>query len=118
MRVIDFSRVRAQPIRQFESVSAGSVHLGDGAGEAHVYCLYLGPGGEIGAHPAGFGQLFLVVEGQAWAAGADGLRVSLRAGQGAYFARGEIHSKGSDAGATVIMVQVSELVAEAPDRDA
>lgn len=111
MRVIDFSRSRAEAIVQYESAAAASVHLGEGRGEAHVYCIYLGPGGEIGAHPAGFGQLFLVVEGEAWAAGADGLRIQLRAGQGAYFARGEVQSKGSDVGATAIMVQVSDLAA-------
>ena len=114
MKVVEFSRACAQPIEEFESAAAASVHLGDGAGEAHVYCIHLGPGGRIGEHPAGFGQLFLVVEGRAWAAGADGRRVQLGAGQGAYFARGEMHSKGSDAGATAIMVQVSELVTEAP----
>ena len=114
MRVIELSREHAQPIRLFESVAAASVHLGDGSGEAHVYCLYLEPGGEIGEHRAGFGQLFLVVEGEAWAAGPDGQRISLRAGQGAYFARGEMQSKGSEEGATVIMVQVSELVLKAP----
>jgi quercetin dioxygenase-like cupin family protein len=116
MKVIEFSREHAQPIRLFESVAAASVHLGDGSGEAHVYCLYLEPGGKIGEHQAGFGQLFLVVEGEAWAAN-DGQRISLRAGQGAYFARGEMQSKGSDEGATVIMVQVSELVSKAPTVD-
>jgi quercetin dioxygenase-like cupin family protein len=115
MRVIEFTPERAQPIRQFESVAAASVPLGDGAGEVHAYCIYFDPGGEIGAHPAGFGQLFLVVAGSAWAAGADGRRVPLRAGQGAYFARGEMHSKGSDAGATVIMIQAGELNACVPE---
>src|SRR5918911_3896544 len=117
MRVLEFSREQSQPIELFDSVSASSVHLGDGSGEAHVYCLYFGPGGEIGEHRAGFGQLLLVVEGSGWAAGADGRRVALEAGQGVFFERGEVHSKGSETGMTAIMVQVSELTpcpADAP----
>jgi hypothetical protein len=35
--------------------------------------------------------------------------VELSAGQGAYFARGEMHSKGSDVGMKAIMIQVKEL---------
>ena len=113
MRVIEFSRERAQPIELFRSVSAASVHLGDGSGEAHVYCLYFGPGGEIGEHRAGFGQLLLVIAGEGWAAGADGQRVALSAGQGVYFERGEVHAKGSETGMAAIMVQVAELTAGA-----
>lgn len=109
MRVIDFGRDKAQPIELFDSVAASSVRLGDGEGEAHVYCVYLEPGAKIGAHKAGFGQLFLVVEGRAWVAGEDGRRESLSKGQGAHIAKGEVHSKGSEDGASVIMVQVGDL---------
>ena len=109
MRIIEFSREHGQPITLFDSVAAASVPLGDGSGEAHVYCVHIGPGGQIGPHPAGFGQLFLIVQGEGWVAGADGERAALAAGQGAYFARGEVHSKGSETGLTAIMVQVAEL---------
>ena len=109
MRVVDFSRERAEPIERFDSVAATSVHVGDGEGEAHVYSVHFDAGGRIGTHPAGFGQLFLVVEGSGWVAGEDGQRVELCAGQGAYIARGEQHSKGSDTGMSAIMVQVRDL---------
>ncbi len=110
MKLIEFLRDKAEPITLFESVSAASLEIGEGNGEAHVYCIYLEPGGKIGDHRAGFDQLFLVVEGAAWAAGEDRKRVALSAGQGAYFATGEVHSKGSDQGATVIMIQGSRLL--------
>ena len=109
MRVIEFSQDQAEPIRLFNSVAASSLHLGDGQGEIHLYCVFLDPGGEIGPHTAGFDQLFLVVQGAAWAAGEDGTRVAISAGKGAHFARGEVHSKGSELGATVIMIQASDL---------
>jgi quercetin dioxygenase-like cupin family protein len=109
MLVIEFDRDTAQPIDLFDSIAASSIHLADGKGKAHVYCIYLELGAEIGVHRAGFGQLFLVVEGSAWAAGGDGQRKSLSKGQGAYFEKGEEHSKGSYEGASVIMVQVEGL---------
>ena len=109
VKIIDCSEERAEPIERFESVGASSVRLGDGHGEAHVYCIRFEPGGKIGQHPTGFGQLFLVVDGAGWVSGQDGVRVELAAGQGAYFPRGELHAKGSDVGMTAIMIQVREL---------
>src|ERR1700752_4245036 len=109
MRTVEFNRALAQPITLFDSTGASSVPLGDGSGEAHVYCVHIDAGGRIGPHPAGFGQLFLVVAGSGWVAGADGVRVALRVGQGAFFERGDYHSKGSETGMAAIMVQVGEL---------
>jgi len=114
MRVIEFSRERAQPIELFNSIAASSSPLGEGHGEAHFYCLYFGPGGQIGQHVAGFDQLFLVVAGEGWAAGPDEQRIKLTAGQGAYFRCGENHAKGSETGMTVIMVQTTKLTLLAP----
>lgn len=111
MQILAFDRQHAQPIDNFNSRLAAGVHLGDGLGEAHVYCIYLEAGGEIGVHRAGFGQLFLLIQGSAWAAGEDGQRVQLATGQAAYFSAGEIHSKGSDTGGTALMIQVSQLSA-------
>ncbi len=109
MQIIDFPRDHASPIDLFDALAASNVHLASGRGETHVYCLYFDAGGSIGEHPAGFAQLFLVIEGHGWVAGSDGLRAPVKAGQGAYFAPGELHSKGSDSGMTVIMVQADEL---------
>lgn len=109
MRTLRFNRDLAQPITLFDSTGAFSVPLADGSGEAHVYCVHMDAGGCIGEHPAGFSQLFLVVQGSGWAAGADGVRVPLPSGHGALIERGERHSKGSEDGMTAIMVQVAEL---------
>ena len=109
MNVVDFRPARAAPITNFGSVLADRVRLADGQGEAHVYFLRIAAGGSIGRHPAGFDQLFLVVEGSGWAEGGDGRRVPLAAGQGAHFEKGEAHAKGSDAGLAAVMVQVERL---------
>ena len=109
MKVVDFSVERSRPIDLYESIAASSVSLGEGHGEVHVYCVRLGPGGSIGRHDAGFDQLFLVVEGSGWAEGGDGRHVTLASGRGAFFSKGEMHAKGSDAGLTALMVQADRL---------
>jgi hypothetical protein len=73
MQIIDFSRDHARPIELFDAVAASNVRIGGGQGETHVYCVYFKPGGSIGEHPAGYAQLFLIVDGEGWTAGADGI---------------------------------------------
>src|SRR5580765_902232 len=97
--------------RPYEVTLASSIPLAEGEGEAHAYVLYFEPGGEIGPHEAGFGQLFFAVLGNGWIAGGDGERLSLAEGQAAFIHRGEIHSKGSETGLTALMVQVRDLAA-------
>ena len=117
MHVIDFTPERASPITEFGSRLASAQLLGSGDGAARVYAVHVAAGGEIGPHPAGFGQLFLVIAGEGWVAGDDGVRHAVRAGQGAVIARGEVHAKGSEAGLTAVMIQLAEL-ASAPSMPA
>ena len=109
MQVVEAGRQVAEKIERFESRGAWSTKLGEGSGECHVYSLHFDAPGEIGPHEAGFDQLFVVVEGAGWAAGADGVRVPLEQGQAAMFRRGELHSKGTEQGMTVVMIQVQAL---------
>lgn len=109
MRVVEFTPDRVEAISLFESVAASSVAVGHGSGDVHVHAVHLEANAEIGVHPAGFCQLFLVVEGSGWAAGEDGRRVSLRAGHGVFFESGERHSKGSETGMIAIMVQATRM---------
>jgi quercetin dioxygenase-like cupin family protein len=109
MDVIDFTPDRAAPITEYDSSAARAQPLADGSGEAHVYAVHIDAGGQIGPHPAGFGQLFVVVAGEGWVAGADGVRRPVRVGQAAVIARGEVHTKGSATGLTALMVQLAEL---------
>ena len=99
MHVIDFGPEQGAPITEYASRGATAQPLAHGAGETHVYAVHLEAGGEIGPHPAGIGQLFLVVAGSGWVGGADGVRWPLRAGQGAVISRGEVHAKGATPGA-------------------
>jgi quercetin dioxygenase-like cupin family protein len=109
MRVVEFTPELAEPISLFESVASSSVAVGHGSGEMHVHAVHFKANAHIGVHPTGFCQLFLVVQGSGWAAGEDGQRIKLNAGQGVFFERGEMHSKGSEAGMLAIMVQATRI---------
>ena len=96
-------------ILEFGSRGASSSELAAGMGEAHCHVVSIGPGGEIGPHEAGFGQLLVVLLGEGWVAGSDQQRRPIRAGQAAYIRRGETHSKGSDHEMMALMIQVRDL---------
>jgi quercetin dioxygenase-like cupin family protein len=111
MQILGFYASLAERIgpRPYEVKLASSLELAEGEGEAHAYVVYFEPGGEIGPHEAGFGQLFVALSGDGWVAGDDGERVPLEAGRAAFIHRGETHSKGSETGLTALMVQVRDL---------
>ena len=111
MLLLDFTPGREGLIADYESHGAYARPLAQGRGEGHVYCIRIEPGGSIGPHEAGFGQLFLVVAGAGWVCGGDGVRQAVGIGRGVFIARGEIHAKGSDTGLTAIMVQLRDLEA-------
>lgn len=107
IRIIEFTPDSARPIELFSSSGASGAELAHGVGESHVHAVHFVPGGVIGPHPAGYDQVFLVVHGSGWIAGADGLRLELGANHGAFVPKGELHSKGSETGLLALMVQAS-----------
>jgi quercetin dioxygenase-like cupin family protein len=113
MTVTSFAVLNPSPIETLESRGTAAIPLAAGDGEAHVYFLRFEPGGEIGRHPAGFGQLFVVLSGSGWVSGRDDERVGIGSGEVAAFARGEIHAKGSEAGMTALMIQVRDMTPDA-----
>lgn len=97
------------PVVDFQSRDSHAAELATGSGEAHIHVVHIAAGGEIGPHVAGFGQLFLCLAGSGWVAAADGARVSISQEQVVYFARGELHSKGSAEGLRALIIQVHDL---------
>jgi quercetin dioxygenase-like cupin family protein len=75
----------------------------------HVGCLYLGPGGLVGYHPAATYQLFAVIEGDGWVRADGSERIPIRAGQAAFWQPGERHEAGTDVGMTAIVVETDAL---------
>jgi GrpB-like predicted nucleotidyltransferase (UPF0157 family)/quercetin dioxygenase-like cupin family protein len=114
MRLLDLRSRVAAPVTNYDSSGVSSVHGASGSGEGHVYSLFFEAGGQIGRHPAGPAQLFVIVEGAGWVEGEDGVRRSVRAGEAACFAPGEMHAKGSESGMTAVMIQLDRLEPLAP----
>jgi quercetin dioxygenase-like cupin family protein len=94
----------------YEAHDTSAARLAHGKGEAHAYLLRFDAGGAIVQHEAGYGQLFIVLDGCGWVSGRDGARAEIGAGDVVLFDRGEHHAKGSDTGMTAVMVQVRDLV--------
>jgi quercetin dioxygenase-like cupin family protein len=109
LRIVRFAEDQATEVREFSSRGALAVELAHGAADSHVYAIHMCAGGEIGPHPAGFDQLFLVVQGSGWVAGAEGSRHTLSVFEGVLIPSGEIHSKGSECGLVALMVQAGRL---------
>jgi quercetin dioxygenase-like cupin family protein len=109
MKVIDLSPDDTERIADYSSVGAHSRKLAEGHGGSHVFVLRFEPDSIIGEHEAGYAQMFFVVSGSGWVAGADGKRIAIATGQVAVFERGDMHSKGSVDGMTVVMVQTRNL---------
>lgn len=109
IKLVSTSPDIAQVIEQFGSTGAAGIHLAAGRGESHVYIIHLLPGGVIGPHPAGFDQLFLVLNGAGWVAGADGMRHPVDRTCGAFIPTGELHAKGSETGMMACMIQSSQF---------
>jgi quercetin dioxygenase-like cupin family protein len=109
LKVLHFGDKRELAISGFGSRAAAAVPLTLPDGDAHVLRLRLGPGGTLGRHPASVDQLFVVVEGEGWASGADGERVPVAAGTALYWVAGEEHESGSEKGLTAIIVEAERL---------
>ena len=109
MRIVSLANLARVPVSDFGSNAVRSAAVAHGAGESHCYVLDVAPGGVIGPHEAGFGQLLTPLEGDGWVAGPDGTRQPLPHGAVAIIERGELHSKGSVSGMLALMIQLYEL---------
>ncbi|MFF1903535.1 cupin domain-containing protein [Kitasatospora sp. NPDC058218] len=101
-------------VDRFDSVGATATPVAAGEGTVHLTCLVIEPGGTIGAHPAPVAQLFLVIAGEGWVAGADGHRVPVSAGDGVRWEPGEGHTSGTATGLTALAVEGPSLLLATP----
>ncbi len=115
MEVFRFDRAERY-ITAHDSSGLHATRIAEGAGPVRLTCLALWPGGVIGTHPATVPQVFLVVSGEGWVAGADGERVPIAAGQGVRWEEGEVHTSGTDSGFTALAVEGPPLSVFEPER--
>jgi quercetin dioxygenase-like cupin family protein len=105
MKILRFDPQAGRRIEQFGSTNVILSGIARLSAEAQVSCMYIGPGGTVGYHPAVTPQLFLVVQGEGWVRGESAEQAPIRAGQAALWEAGEGHACGSAAGMTAIMIE-------------
>jgi hypothetical protein len=105
MKIFRFDPEVGKSIDRFNSsgfIISRVVQLFD---EAVVNCAYLSWNGVIGYHKATIPQLFLVVHGEGWVRAETSDKTSIKAGQAAYWEKGESHESGTETGMTVIIIE-------------
>lgn len=109
MKLLRFDLEAGRVIDRYNSSGftiAKIAHLLD---EAVINCAYLTANGVIGYHQATIPQLFLVVQGEGWVRGESPERTSIKAGQAAYWEKGEWHESGTEVGMTAIIIEAMKI---------
>lgn len=107
MRLLDFGDSATFPITAFDS-RASLAPLMRQTDVARAIVMHLPPDGVVGSHEATTHQLFCVVAGEGWVAGADDVRVPIRTWQA-----GERHTSGTESGMVAVVVE-GEFETELP----
>jgi quercetin dioxygenase-like cupin family protein len=108
MKIYRFDPEVGKTIDRYDSsgfVISKIVHLLE---EAVINCAHLSAGGIIGYHRSTLPQLFLVVQGQGWVRG-EAARISIQAGQAAYWETGEWHESGTKTGMTAVIIEAKKF---------
>lgn len=105
MKLFRFDPKTGTIIHQYNSSSftiSKVLHLFE---EAVIHCAYLDPAGVIGYHQATVPQLFLVVQGEGWLRSETSDRISIHAGQAAYWDKNEWHESGTETGMVAMIIE-------------
>jgi len=76
---------------------------------ARIGCMYLQEDGIIGYHEAAVPQLFLVMSGEGWVVGNEGIKRRIIQGEAAFWERGEGHETTTETGLAAIVIESEEL---------
>lgn len=106
MRIYSFETSIRQKIEKFGSRNVIQSRITDLKDKAHVSHMQIGAKGLIGFHRATTPQLFLVIRGKGWVRGETKERISISAGQAAYWEAGEWHESGTITGMMVIVIEI------------
>jgi mannose-6-phosphate isomerase-like protein (cupin superfamily) len=109
VRIIDFGPTTGLPVDRYESQKAAFSRVVETSGTGHVACMHLGADGILGRHPAASAQLFCVVAGEGEVSGADGVAVTIRAGEAALWEAGETHETTTRTGLTALIYEVEAI---------
>ena len=123
MQIVHFTKNAADPLTDFLAQRASSVLLADAAGDTHLSCLHLEPGGSVTTPSIDHAAALLVVHGRINIISREGhdVNLTIHGGMGCVVARGETYAFRSDSGAIILIVESTTLTAHkrgisSPDR--
>ncbi|WMT39659.1 cupin [Paenibacillus sp. D2_2] len=109
MRIFSFEKQFGREITNFNSKQSIFSRIIQHNKPVQIGCFYIGAEGIIGSHPATVNQLFLVLNGQGWVKGKEGIKYHIQSGKAAYWVPREEHESGSEHGMTVIVIEGEDL---------
>jgi quercetin dioxygenase-like cupin family protein len=117
MRVFKLHHENAHEIQAYHSHGVTHLIIANHLLDAHIGMMFVDPQGVIGYHQASSDQLFILMTGSGWVAGADQKRVKIEPGQAAFWRSGEWHESGSDVGMTAVLIEADRLQPDLMDCD-
>lgn len=109
MKIFNFGKDNGKEITVFNSSNSRFSKIIQPHHSVHIGCIHIGPQGVVGSHPATVHQLFVVLNGQGWVVGREGIRYRIESGQAAYWEPEEMHESGSEEGMTVMVIEGEDL---------
>lgn len=109
MKIFNFDKNSGREITNFNSRHSIFSKIIQHNKPVHIGCIHIGPEGVVGSHPATVHQLFLVMSGEGWVVGKEGIQYLIQPGKAAYWEPEEIHESGSEQGMTVIVIEGEDL---------
>ncbi len=109
MRLYRFDANIGRAITDFGSVGLSITPILRPVSAEQMGVMWLTADGFVGRHEATCSQLFLVVQGEGWVEGSDGVRRAIRAGQAAWWDADEMHAAGTATGMAAFVIEGDAL---------
>ena len=109
MKIYKFNKESGKKVEKYDSNLATYLKMLQTNEIANIGCMYIEQKGILGHHQAPVSQLFVVVQGEGWVTGADQKQINIKAGESAFWEKGEWHTSGSNSGMTAILIQSESL---------
>ncbi|GAB1786344.1 cupin domain-containing protein [Priestia aryabhattai] len=105
MKIYKFNKKNGNKVEKYNSNLATYLKMIRTNEAANIGCMYIDPQGILGHHQAPIAQLFVVVQGEGWVTGEDQKQINIKAGEAAFWEKGEWHTSGSNSDMTAILIQ-------------
>ncbi|AJY76198.1 hypothetical protein [Paenibacillus beijingensis] len=109
MRIFQFDKETGKSITDYGSKNSFFSRIIKHNKPIHIGCIFVGQDGVVGLHEATIKQLFLIVNGEGWVKGKEGIQYNIKSGFAALWELGEVHESGSELGMTAIVIESDDL---------